>query len=139
MQFKAFNKILIEEDQKIEQFSVGDVILGYQFRIRYPSYRGTFLSCIEKLDFLLDGEPVERKDVIFCLNGKEYLLDELKDQYTAYWFVLDYATIRVLRDEPLAPGKHSITVDILHRIPYTGYEGDYLRLACASTQELETA
>ena len=136
MQFQAFNKILIE-DQKIEKYQVGDVVLGYQFRIRYPSYRGTFLSCIEKLAFAVDDEEIDPSQIVFCLNGREYLIDELKDQYKAYWFVLDYAVIRIYSDRELSKGTHRVTVDMLHRIPYTGYEGECLKLPSVVTKELE--
>lgn len=135
MQFQAFNKILIG-DQKIKKYKVDGVTLGYQFQIRYPSYRGTYLSCIEKLDFYMDGEKVDPKSVCFSLNGKEYLLDELKDQYKAYWFVLDFATITVLTDDELSAGEHELTVDMYHRIPYTGYSGECLGLPSRVTKTL---
>ena len=138
MQFQAFNKILLEE-QKIDLWKEEEVILGCQFRIRYPSYRGTFLSCIEKLEFRIDETPVPEENVIFCLNGREYLIHELKDQYKAYWFVLDYATIKILCDKVPSPGRHQITVHMVHRIPYTGYDGECLSLPSTVTKELETA
>lgn len=135
MQFQAFNKILIG-DQKIRKYQVEGITMGYEFQIRYPSYRGTFLSCIEKLDFYMDGEPIDRKSIYFKLNGKEYTLDELKDQYKAYWFVLDFATITVLTDEELSVGAHELTVDMYHRIPYAGYSGEYLGLPSKVTKTL---
>ena len=134
MQFQAFNKILIGE-QRLQPFQVDDAVLGWQFQVRYPSYRGTYLSCIEKLDLYLDGEKVDPKQIIFALNGKEYTIDEIQDQYKAYWYVLDFATIRVLA-EPPAPGAHEVTVDMYHRIPYAGYEGGYLGLPSKVTKTL---
>lgn len=71
MQFQAFNKILIE-DQMIRPFIAGGVKLGYEFSIRYPSYRGTYLSCIEKLEIAVDGKQIDPKNVVFALNGIEY-------------------------------------------------------------------
>ena len=124
MQFQAFNKILIG-DQKLEKYEECGAVLGWQFRIRYPSYRGTYLSCIEKMDIYLDGKQVDPSLITFCLNGAWYTMDELKDQYKTYWFVLDYATIRVLADEEMQKGVHEVTVDMYHRIPYAGYDGGY--------------
>ncbi len=135
MQFQAFNKILLE-DQTLEPYRVLGIVIGYQFQIRYPSYRGTFLSCIEKLDFYMDGHQIDPASIRFELNGKEYLLDEIKDQYKTYWFVLDYATIKVITDEILTPGVHDITVDMYHRIPYAGYGGKYLGLPSKVTKSL---
>ena len=135
MQFQAFNKILIG-DQNLESYEVEGVTLGWQFRIRYPSYRGTYLSCIEKMDIFLDGEKVDPSKITFCLNGMEYTMAELKDQYKAYWFVLDYASIRVLSDTELKKGSHQVTVDMYHRIPYAGYDGGYLGLPSKVTKTL---
>lgn len=135
MQFQAFNKILIG-DQKLQPYEEAGITLGYQFQIRYPSYRGTFLSCIEKLDIYFDGTQVDPSHIYFCLNGKEYLIEELKDQYKAYWFVLDFATIKVMTDELPTAGPHDITVDMYHRIPYAGYNGSYLGLPSKVTKTL---
>ena len=135
MQFQAFNKILIG-DQKILPFQVEGVTLGYEFRIRYPSYRGTFLSCIEKLDVYMDGKQVDPRRMYFKLNGREYTLDEIRDQYKTYWYVLDYATITVMSGEELSSGEHDLTVDMYHRIPYAGYDGSYLGLPSKVTKTL---
>lgn len=135
MQFQAFNKILIGE-QKIRQFAVEGIPMGWEFQIRYPSYRGTFLSCIEKLDVYLDGEKVDPNTMYFILDGKEYTMDQIKDQYKAYWYVLDYATIRVITGEALPAGEHTITVDMFHRIPYAGYSGTYMGLPSKVTKTL---
>lgn len=135
MQFQAFNKILIE-DQKIRQFTVDGIPMGWEFRIRYPSYRGTYLSCIEKFDLYLDGEKVDPKNMVFILDGKEYLMEQMKDQYKTYWFVLDYATLRVITGEVLPAGLHDVTIDMYHRIPYGGYSGGYLGLPSKVTKTL---
>lgn len=135
MQFQAFNKILLEE-QTITNYVVEGVILGYEFKIRYPSYRGTFLSCIEKLEFKIDGETINPNTIYFTLNGKQYLIDELKDQYKEYWYILDEATITVLKKGGIIKGMHTLTVDMLHRIPYAGYSGEYLKLPSIVTKTL---
>lgn len=135
MQFQAFNKILIG-DQKLERYEEAGVTLGWQFQIRYPSYRGTYLSCIEKLDIYLDGERIDPSRITFWLKGIGYTMEELKDQYKVYWFVLDYAQIRVLSDAEPESGNHEITVDMYHRIPYAGYDGGYLGLPSKVTKTL---
>lgn len=136
MQFQAFNKILIG-DQKIRPYKVDDVTLGYEFRIRYPSYRGTFLSCIEKLDVYMDGKKVDPSQMYFKLNGKEYTMDQIRDQYKSYWYVLDFATITVICDKEPDAGMHDLTIDMYHRIPYAGYDGGYVCLPSKVTKTLE--
>lgn len=135
MQFQCYNKILIC-DQTIKNFEVEGITIGYQFQIRYPSYRGTFLSCIEKLEFTMDGEMIDQSKIYMELNGKQFLIEELKDQYKEYWFVLDKATIIVLENGGISKGQHELTVDMLHRIPYAGYEGSYIKFPSIVTKTM---
>ncbi|MCD8333386.1 MAG: DUF6379 domain-containing protein [Clostridiales bacterium] len=127
MPFMAYNKLLIVEEP-IHNRKVGETIVGYEFKLQYPSYRGTFLSCIEDLKISVDDEPVEKSRIYFFLNGKWFLLDELKDCFKEYWYVMDFATIRVMQAGGLPQGEHKIRVYMKHRIPYTGYFGQYLIL-----------
>lgn len=127
MDFQAYNKILICKDP-IENVVVDDVTVGYEFKIKYPSYRGAFLSCIEDLKFKMDGETIQKSDVYFYINGKQFLLDELPECFKEYWFVRDKATVRVIKDGGITPGSHELNVYMKHRVPYTGYFGQYLVL-----------
>ena len=135
MDFQAYNKILICKDD-IENVVVEGVPIGYEFKIKYPSYRGVFLSCIEDLRFKMDGEDIDRKDIYFYLNGKQFLLDELPECFKEYWFVREKATVRVMKSGGIAPGEHSLNVFMKHRVPYTGYFGQYLVLDSDMTDTL---
>ncbi len=135
MDFQAYNKILICKDD-IENVVVEGVTIGYEFKIKYPSYRGVFLSCIEDLRFKMDGEDIDRKDIYFYLNGKQFLLDELPECFKEYWFVREKATVRVMKSGGIAPGEHSLNVFMKHRVPYTGYFGQYLVLDSDMTDTL---
>lgn len=135
MDFQAYNKILICKDD-IENVVVEGVAIGYEFKIKYPSYRGVFLSCIEDLRFKMDGEDIDRKDIYFYLNGKQFLLDELPECFKEYWFVREKATVRVMKSGGIAPGEHSLNVFMKHRVPYTGYFGQYLVLDSDMTDTL---
>jgi len=136
LDFQAYNKILICPDDMRNVLS-GDQTVGYSFKIKYPSYRGAFLSCIEELKFWVDGEAVPSGDVAFQLKGKEFLIDELPECFKEYWFVRDAATIRVFKDGGLPAGKHEIRVFMKHRVPYTGYFGEYLVLDSDVTETRE--
>ena len=127
MDFQAYNKILICKD-KIKNVKVEGVTIGYEFKIKYPSYRGAFLSCVEDLKFKLDGEDIPASQVSFRLNGKDFLLSELAECFKEYWFVRDPATIFVRQDGGINPGEHKLNVYMKHRVPYTGYFGQYLTL-----------
>lgn len=127
MDFQAYNKILICGDE-IVIVKAGNVTIGYEFKIKYPSYRGVFLSCIEKLEFYLDGVPVDKQNIFFYLNGKQFLIDELPELFKEYWFISDKAAIRVIDPRGLEAGTHEVRVFMRHRVPYTGYFGEYLVL-----------
>ena len=54
-QFASYNKLMISEPDGLKVFKEGDAVLGLEFKLRYPSYRGTYLSCIEALEIRIDG------------------------------------------------------------------------------------
>ncbi len=135
MDFQAYNKILICKDP-IKNKTVGDATIGYEFNIKYPSYRGVYLSCIEDMFFEMDGERIPKEAVVFTLNGKDFLLDEISECYKEYWYVRTKATIRVMKDGGIAPGEHQLRVYMKHRVPYTGYFGQYLTLDSDMTDTL---
>ncbi|MCD8299582.1 MAG: DUF6379 domain-containing protein [Clostridiales bacterium] len=127
MDFQAYNNILICKEN-IKNTVVDDVKVGYEFKIKYPSYRGAFLSCIEELRFQMDGVDIPKPQISFHVNGKDFLIDELPECFKEYWFVRDPATIRVRQSGGIASGEHAVHVYMKHRVPYTGYFGQYLEL-----------
>jgi len=57
------------------------------------------------------------------------LISQFRELYKEYWFLLDKAKILVRKDGGLEMGSsHKIRVEMKHRIPYTGYFGNYLSL-----------
>ena len=136
MDFLAYNEILITNKKRKNEVVAGETI-GYTFEIRYPSYRGCFLSCIEDLKFEVDGKEIEKNQVSFGLNGKEFTLDEIPDLFREYWYVMTSATIRVLLPGGLKKGGHTLRVYMKHRVPYTGYFGQYLTLESDVTENME--
>ena len=135
MDFVAYNEIMICK-KPMRNTIVAGVTVGYEFQIKYPSYRGCYLSCIEALNFEVDGVKLADTEVFFGLNGKQFTIRELKDLFREYWFINDPATIRVLLPGGLAKGRHSVRVYMKHRVPYTGYFGTYLTLESDRTEEL---
>ena len=135
MDFVAYNEIMICK-KPMRNTIVAGIPVGYEFQIKYPSYRGCYLSCIENLYFEVDGVKLADTEVFFGLNGKQFTIRELKDLFREYWFVNDPATIRVLQPGGIAKGKHLVRVYMKHRVPYTGYFGTYLTLESDRTEEL---
>lgn len=135
MQGGGYDRRLLE-DQTITNYVVKGIILGYEFKIRYPSWRGTYLSCIEKLEFRLDREVIDRGAVIFSLNNKQYLPGDWDGLYKEYWYVLDYGTVTVLKRGGIPKGIHEITVDMFHRVPYGKGEDRYRVIESVVTKAL---
>lgn len=136
-QFQSYNKIIISKEDGIKNFLVNGYTMGYEVKCQYPSYRGTYLSCIEKFDLYIDDERVDDSKINFLINGKNFLLSQLKDLYSEYWFILDKAVLRVYHEGGLKQGKHNVRINIKHRIPYTGYFGTYMVLDGQDSKELE--
>lgn len=124
---------LMLEKSTVRNAQAGGVTCGYEFNIRYPSYRGTFLSCIEGFRVMLDGKEIPPGDMRFTLKGKQFLISELHELAHEYWYVLDDATVTVYRDGGLPAGAKELSVELVHRVPYTGYFGEYLTLTSTGT------
>lgn len=130
---------LLLPDQVLSNQFVSDICYGYAVAIRYPSYRGTFISCIERLELEVDGQTVLSENIRFRLNNKEYLMSQLQELYKEHWFVLDTAHLVVVDRKGLSAGEHDIKVKLVHRIPYTGYFGQYLILESLAHKQLTCA
>lgn len=124
-QFAQWDRYMVCEEP-IRNAQVCGIRYGYEFRLHYPTYRGTYLSCIEELYAEVDGQRVPDESVEFHLNGKQFLLSELPELFAEYWHIRQDAVLRVVNGQGLEPGsRHRVKVHMQHRIPYTGYNGDY--------------
>lgn len=127
---------VITEDTLKNNFVNGEKA-GYQFDIRLGYYRGHFLSAIDVLEVSVDGEKVEDQALRFCINGKEFAPGQLKECFTEFWSLTDPATIKVIKKEGLAEGKHNIKVDLMLRIPYMQIGPGHQFMPLDSGQEKE--
>ncbi len=91
---------------------------GVLIRILLPSYRALPLSCIESFELTIDGAPVERKDIMFILNGYSHRLDELGGLSKVFWWILDYADLFIERPESLSAGEHVVAGTLKIVEPY---------------------
>lgn len=131
-----YDELLLPDQTLINQ-TVDGICFGYAVAIRYPSYRGTFISCIESLELTVDGRKIPAEEIRFQLNNKQYLLGQLKELFKEHWFVLDTAHLVVMNNSGLDAGQHEVTVRLVHRIPYTGYFGQDLVLESVSSKHLD--
>jgi len=118
-------------DDGFRNFSTRGAVRGYKVKIRVPSYRGIYLSCIEDLALSVDNQKVNPDTITFCVNGKRFLLSQLPDLYAEYWFTLDKAELEVYKPGGLKPGKHDLEFKLTTRTPYANY--DYTKYRCSIT------
>lgn len=122
--FENFNKRFIR-DTGITNFGIGDLILGYSIDLQYTSYRGTWVSCINSLSLEIDGQSIPEERISFNLNGKDFMIHELPELFREYWYVLDYAHLKVFQDGGLPAGStHTVTVTMGEHNAYGNYSGD---------------
>jgi len=85
--------------------------------IRFNYYRGLHLSCITAFELRIDGQAVPSGNLLFSLHGKEFAIDELRDQYTEFWGIKDRATLECFTG-PIAEGEHDVELTMRFRSPY---------------------
>jgi hypothetical protein len=121
---EPFAKRLIKRDA-FRNFYFNGKPMGYEFKVASNGYRGTYLSCIEHISFKLDSVEIPVEDIVFCINGNRFLVHQLSEIFTEYWFTLDYATIQVNKRGGLPAGEYTLEYRIVTRIPFSGYFGKY--------------
>ncbi|MCU6763436.1 Uncharacterised protein [uncultured Roseburia sp.] len=137
MDFTAFNEYMVcEDDLKI--YEAKGIPLGYDFCVKYPTYRGAYLCNIENLEVMIDGKIIPGDAIRFGVNGKWFFLNEIPECSKEYWFTGTKAVIRVLDENPLNQGEHEVFMKMKHKIPYTGYFGNYLMITSTCTKKLNT-
>jgi len=91
---------------------------GYMLTIGLNYYRSLPLSCIEEFELTVDGGKVDNKKIQFRLNGKQFMISQLPDLISEYWFVLDKAQLVIDNDGGLSIGEHNIELKMIIRSPY---------------------
>lgn len=101
----------------------GDRVIGFQLRLRMPSYRGMAAS-------LIDGVSVRVGDIVdvgptiplWTLQGTTYTLQQLWDSDGVRWPLEDAAIITVPFDGGLPEGTHEVTIELRLRMSYIPIE-----------------
>lgn len=123
-----FNEQIIKTES-FENLYINGKKQGFSFDIQLAYYRGHYLSDIDLLEVLIDGEKIPAEAVTFELKGKELSLYKLKYAVTEFWSQVEPAKLHVLKPGGLA-GEHDIELKLVLRIPYMqiGPEHDFMPL-----------
>ena len=105
-------------DETVRNLTRGGKVVGFQFGARIAYYRGLGLSMVEDLAVTVDGEKIPRERVRFTVGDRTFSLDEMETEYEARWEFGDIATVSVLTEGGLSPGKHRIELVEQLRVSY---------------------
>ena len=85
-------------------------VTGFQLCVRSDYYRGVWLSQLRPGRVIVDGDIFPRESIIWCINGKDYTVQEMAVCGTAFWRVTDAALLKIKKPGGLSQGFHDVTV-----------------------------
>ena len=83
-------------------------VTGFQFKVRLPYYRGIFLSQIRPGTLYIDGEKIEKDQIIWNINGEDFTNEEMAQDFQRHWAVTTPAVLKVRKEGGLAQGYHDL-------------------------------
>ena len=95
-----------------------NTVVGFQFELRNPNYRGTSASLLDGIDVIVDGEQWEHSVPTWTVQGREYTFDELRASDTVRWQLDETATVTVPKPGGLSDGIHEVQAVVYLRRPY---------------------
>ena len=81
---------------------------GFQFKVRLPYYRGIFLSQIRPGTLFVDGEKIEKENIVWNINGEDFTNEEMAADFQTHWSVTTPAVLKVKKEGGLAQGYHDL-------------------------------
>jgi hypothetical protein len=98
--------------------SRGGQITGFQVKIRINYYRGCYLSMIDTVRLVVDGEEFTSDKMTFSVGDRSYSFEQLAREKNARWFFGDPATLTVQKTGGLHPGMHTVQLGLFIRNSY---------------------
>ncbi len=83
-------------------------IIGFQFKVRNPYYRGVYLSQIQAGYVTCDGEDIGRDDIVWKIAGATYTWQDMLASRNVHWNLLQLAIIIVKKPGGLKQGYHDL-------------------------------
>ena len=85
-------------------------IVGFQFKVRLPYYRGIFLSQLRVGTLYVEDLRFDSSYMVWNVNGKDYTCEEMKKDMETHWAVTEPAVIKVKYKGGLGQGFHDLTL-----------------------------
>jgi hypothetical protein len=93
-------------------------VIGYQFGLRLPYYRGVVLSLVGETSITVDGEKVPAGQMSVTLHGKTYKMSQLEDETGEKWEFGEIGIVTVAKPGGLPAGEHKIELQQHMKISY---------------------
>ena len=107
---------------------------GFSFDMQLAYYRGHYLSDIDCMEVLVDGEKMPQEGVTLELNGKEFTTYQFAHAETEFWSQVANARVNVLKRGGISAGEHELKLNLMLRVPYMAMgPGKYMPLDCGDT------
>jgi hypothetical protein len=101
----------------------GGSVVGFQFRVRMPSYRGMYASLIDGIGVRVGGLVDVAPDVpLWTFGGRTYTLAELQQGDDVRWQLDEAAIVTVPHPGGLPEGTHEVAIDLRLRMSYIPIE-----------------
>lgn len=99
-------------DSLFSEQDVRRVENGIAVSVQLPWYRSLWLSAVDDVAVTVNGEAIPTDRLRFALQGREYRIEELPEQWDTLWFVADRPD--VLIDLGRAPEQdEQLTVEVV--------------------------
>lgn len=92
---------------------------GLAVSVQLPWYRSLWLSAVDGVAASVNGVEIPTENLRFSLEGREYRIEELPEQWDTLWFVADRPDVLIdLGREPEAGEKLTVEVVLTMRLLY---------------------
>ncbi|GAA2026282.1 hypothetical protein GCM10009819_06780 [Agromyces tropicus] len=85
---------------------------GIAVSVQLPWYRSLWLSAVDDVAAFVDGTEIPRDRLRFVLQGREYRIEELPEQWETLWFVADRPDVVIDLGRTPEPGE-TLTVEVV--------------------------
>lgn len=90
-------------------------ITGFQFGLTITAYHGKVLEEITGIQVRVDGEEYPESAITFNLRGRNFTMEEMRQEQQFIWGFKEIAIIKVAKEGGLAPGDHELYVNQRHK------------------------
>lgn len=120
----VFTKYILCDDPVINVVEDGEVV-GFQFKMQQPQYRGLFLSCVLDIKVIVDGEEFSGDQITFTISNGTFGFDNLMTHGFHRWNFGERGVITVKKPGGLAKGPHHMEAGIKIRSSQDNSIGGY--------------